>query len=194
MQGVVHGRSHPGIAPVQIRLLGQKRVQIILPARLVVAPSRARKHRKPVVRRPAVGLRVAPDVPIVLGIVAGGPALDEPGVLIRRMVGHEIQDHPEPERFRLGQQPVEICERAEQRADVGVIRHVVSVIRHRRGIDRAQPDRIGAQPGNMVEPPVDAGEIPDPAPGRVLIGARIDVVDDPALPPRRSPDHDVLPG
>ena len=53
---VVDRLAHFGIAPVQIRLLGEKGVVVILPGRFVVLPGAAAEFRQPVVRRAAVRL------------------------------------------------------------------------------------------------------------------------------------------
>src|SRR6266404_6494692 len=61
---VMDGLAHFRVAPVQIRLLGQECVIIILPRRGVVLPGAAAEFRQPVARRPAVGGRLTPDVPV----------------------------------------------------------------------------------------------------------------------------------
>jgi hypothetical protein len=55
---------------------------------------------------------------------------------IRRVVGHEVDDHPQVPRVRGRQHPIEGVEVAEERIDVGVVGHVVSEVAHRRAIER----------------------------------------------------------
>jgi hypothetical protein len=84
---------------------------------------------------------------------------------------------------RLGEQPVEVGERAKRRVDAGEVRDVVAEIRHRRGIDRGQPDGVDAKPTKIVEPVDDAGQIADAIAVAVLKRARVDLIDDPVRPP-----------
>jgi hypothetical protein len=93
----------------------------------------------------AVRSRVAPDVPIALGTAARPATFYEPRVLIRRMIGDEVQDHPDPARVRFRDQPFEIDQVAEDRIDVDIIGDVVAEVGHWRPKDRRNPDRIGAE-------------------------------------------------
>src|SRR5262245_66419426 len=52
--GVVDGRSDRGIAPVEIRLGGEKGMIVMLSACAVIFPSTAAEYRQPIVGRPAV--------------------------------------------------------------------------------------------------------------------------------------------
>src|SRR5277367_1647220 len=82
---VMDSLAHVWIAPIQIRLLGEKRVIIILPGRRIVFPSTAAEFRQPVVRWPAIQARLTPNIPVAPRIVAQTPAFDEPGMLIGGM-------------------------------------------------------------------------------------------------------------
>ncbi len=68
-QHVVHRAFDVGVAPVDVRLLDEERVQVVLLRRLVPLPRGAAERRDPVVRRAAIGLGVAPDVPVALRVV-----------------------------------------------------------------------------------------------------------------------------
>src|SRR5262249_54254768 len=81
-------------------------------------------------------------------------------------------------------QPVEIGERAEDRIDAAIVRDVVAEIGHGRGVERRDPDGIDAEPGQIVRAFDDAGEVADAVGVAVLEGARVDLIDDRALPPR----------
>ena len=86
--------------------------------------------------------------------------------------------------MRLLEQPVEIAERAEDRIDVAIVRHVVAEILHRRGEERADSQmRVDAEIGDIVEPLGDADEVADAVAIVVLKRARIDLVDHRAAPP-----------
>jgi len=107
------------------------------------------------------------------------------------VVGHEIENELEAAPVRLFGQAVHVRERAEEGIDIGVVGDVIAEIGHRRGIDRRDPDRIDTEPDEMIEPRQDAGQIADAVAIRVLKGARIDLIEDPALPPDRRA-HGVL--
>src|SRR4051794_20044969 len=88
---VVDRRAHFWIAPVQVWLCRQEGVVVVLVRCLVEFPGVAPEFGEPIVRRPAIRGRVAPDVPVTLGIFARCAALLEPGMPIRGMVGHQIE-------------------------------------------------------------------------------------------------------
>ena len=67
-------------------------------------------------------------------------------MLVGGVVRHEIEHDLEASRVRLRDEAVEVLERAEERIDTGVVRHVVAEVLHRRGIDRREPQRVDAQP------------------------------------------------
>ena len=104
-------------------------------------------------------------------------------MLIRRVVGNVIEQHFQAAAMRVGQERIEIIEGAEDRIDVGVVADVVAEIRHRRWIDRRNPDGVHAEPLQIVELAPDAGEIADAIAVAVHKRARIDLIDDAALPP-----------
>lgn len=127
-QHVVHGGHELRVAPVQVRLLDQVRVQVALARGRVGLPRGAAEGREPVVRRRAVGLRVAPHVPVALRALAAAPRRDEPRVLARGVGGHPVEDHPDPPRVGVGEQAIEVLEAAEQGVDVAVVGHVVAEV------------------------------------------------------------------
>ena len=94
---VEHGRQHVGVAVVQFRLAAVELVHVELAGGGVVGPGVAAEVGLPVVgqarlRRAVAGGRVAPQVVVALGVVAAAAALHEPGVLVRRVIGHEVED------------------------------------------------------------------------------------------------------
>lgn len=132
-QRVRHRGADRRVVPVELRLLGQERVQVVLTARLVERPWRPdrREVRDPAVRRPSVGRRVAPYVPVTLRARPAAPGLDEPRMLIGRVVRDPVDDDADSAPVRGGKQAIEVLERPELRIDVGVIRHVVPEVGHR---------------------------------------------------------------
>jgi hypothetical protein len=101
------------------------------------------------------------------------------------VIRHEVEDHLEAAAMRRRDQIVECRQIAEQWVDVAVIRDVVAEIRHRRWEDRRDPHRVDAEKDEMIEAPGNAGEIADAVAVAVLKRARVDLIDDPALPPAR---------
>ena len=80
---------------------------VVLAGGGVVLPAAAPEIRTPVVGRTSIGRGVAPDVPVTPRTVSRRTALDEPGMLIGRMVRHEVQYDLQPACVSLGQQTIE---------------------------------------------------------------------------------------
>ncbi|MDT4884309.1 hypothetical protein FQZ97_1204350 [compost metagenome] len=99
------------------------------------------------------------------------------------MVGHEVQDDLEPSRVGLLHQRIEAVQCAEARIDVAEIGDVVAEVGHRRGIDRRDPDGIDAERDQVIQPGADSAQVSDAIAVAVLKRARIDLIDDSALPP-----------
>src|SRR3954454_18299407 len=68
--GVADRRPNVRIAPVEIRLGGEKLVEVVLSRCRIKLPGRSTEHRGPVVRRSTRLRRIAPDKPISFRIVA----------------------------------------------------------------------------------------------------------------------------
>ena len=110
---------------------------------------------------------------------------DEPGMLIRGVVRHEIDDDVDVAPVRLGQPA---GRKSASVPNIGstshVVGHVVAEIGHRRWVKRRQPDRIDthriAQIRQFID---DAREVANAVAVTVLKTARIDLVDNAALPP-----------
>jgi hypothetical protein len=67
--------------------------------------------------------------------------------------------------------------------DVAVVGHIVAVVGHGAGVDRADPEQVDAQVGQVIQPLDDAGQVADAVAVAVLEAARIDFVDDGVVPP-----------
>ena len=80
----------------------QEGVIVVLLRRLIPLPGSTAEGAQPVVGGPAIGVRVAPDVPVAFGVLARGARLDEPGVLVRGVVRDEVEDHLDAAPVRLG--------------------------------------------------------------------------------------------
>ena len=156
-----HGLDHFRVAPVEVGLLRQKGVVIVLPGPLVPLPGAAAEFGQPIGRRAAVGLCIAPDIPIALAAVARGAAVDEPGMLVRSVIGHIIHENLEGAPMGLAHQAIECLQVPEPRVDIEIVRHVVAEIRHRRWKDRRYPDGVDPEIDRIIEPRDDAGEVAD---------------------------------
>jgi len=85
----------------------------------------------------------------------------------------------------LGQQPVEIGERAEQRVHVAMVGDVVAEVGHRRFEERRDPDRVDAEGGDIVQAFDDAGQVAHAIAVGIQETARVDLIDDGTAPPWR---------
>ena len=107
----------------------------------------------------------------------------KPRMLIRAVVRDDVDDDPNAERVRLGDERVCVRQRAEDRVDVPVIGDVVTRVRHRRRVPRVEPDRVDAEPSQVGQVRAHAGEIADPVPVPVGEAAHVQLVDGGAAPP-----------
>ena len=62
------------------------------------------------------------------------------------------------------EQTVQRGEAAEQRVDVARVAHVVAMVGHGGHRDRVQPDRVHAEPAEVVEPFGDPVQVTDAVP------------------------------
>src|ERR1043165_1347219 len=192
-QHLQHRGTHFRVAPVEVRLLCEKCMIVILPSLLIPGPCAPAEFADPIVWHAAALLGVAPDVPIALCTRARGPTLDEPWMLVRGMVGDEVENDLHPAGLRPRDQRIEIRECAEYRIDVGVVCHIVAEVGHRRGKNRRNPDCIHSELDQIVEPRRDAFEIAYAVAVAILERTRIDLIDDAALPPAVRAQHPRLP-
>ena len=176
-------RAHLGIVEIEVGLRGQEIVQVVLPAPRLPFPGDAAEDRQPVVGRRAIRLRIRPHEPVRLWVVAAGAALAEPLVVDRAMAEHLVDHHLQAQRMRLGEQAVEVPERAEQRIDVAEIGDVVAEVGHRRLEERRDPDRIDTERGDVVQALDDARQVAHAVAIRVEETARIHLVHHRAAPP-----------
>jgi hypothetical protein len=172
-----------GVGPVEVRLLAQEEVEVPLTGGLVPRPGRPAERGTPVVRRrrPAA---VAPDVPVPHPRVARPARLEEPGVQARGVVRDPVEEDTHPAPVRLLDEPVDVLERAEHGIHRAVVGDVVPVVRHRRGVDRGQPEGVDSEPLQVLEPRDDPAQVTDAVAGRIGEGAGVDLVEDRVAPPR----------
>ena len=173
------------ILPVQIRLLLAEQMQVPLAGFFIVTPRRRRKEGRPVVRLPSV-LAVAPDIVIPVGIVPAFSRFHKPGVFIGGVIHDEIHHQLDVPLVQLPQKRIKILHCSKFGHDLFIVTDIISHVRIRRIIHRAQPDRADAQPFQMIQPGDDAGDISDPVAVGILKAARVDLVKYPFLPPCRT--------
>src|SRR5690606_23227740 len=127
---------------------------------------------------------VPEDVPVAgRGAGAGPQRLLEPDVLVGGVVGDDVDDHLQAEPVGLGDQRVEVVERAQARVDVARVGDVVAAVGELRGVERAQPEGVDTQRGEVGEARGDAGQVAQSVAVRVGEAARIHLVDDRLPPP-----------
>jgi hypothetical protein len=116
------------VAPVQVRLGDVEQVQVPLAVRHAF-PGRAAEDALPAVRRLAAvrAAAVAEDVALPLRAArCGGQGGAEPGMLVRRVVRHQVDDDLQAQRLRLTDHLVGVTEVAEAGIDRAVIGDVVT--------------------------------------------------------------------
>ena len=164
-----NSRRTLGAGPVEVRLLGREQVQVPLARRAVrlgdPGPARAAEDRLPVVRRQVAARAAArpePEpVPLRRARAAAASASMNHGCWIGAVIGHHVDDDPDAERVRLGDQRVRVRERAEHGLDVAVVGDVVAGVGHRRRVPGVEPDRVDAQLGQVRQVGAHAGQVAD---------------------------------
>ena len=129
-------------------------------------------------------LRVAPDVEVALGRSGRrAPRRLEPGMLIRRVVDDELGDDADAALVRLVDEALEVLDRAVARMDALVVGDVVAVVAQRRRIEGQEPQRVDAEPLQVVELAGQPGKVADAVVVAVEEGADVRLVDDRVLVP-----------
>ena len=181
-----HRRVHRRLVEVEVGLVGVEAVPVV---RL--------RHRIP---GPVAGLEVLEDDPgigVAVGAVAphvarpggaagrGAPRRLEPRVIDRGVVDDQLGDHLEIAAVGLGQQPLEVGQRAVVGVDRGVVGDVVAAVAHRRRIERQQPQRGDPEILEVVEPVDQPGQVADAVAVAVAEAAQVQLVDHRLLEPAR---------
>ena len=174
-----HRLAHVRVAPVEVGLLGQVGVVVALARRLVPLPRPAAEHATQLLG----GFPSRQRYQSRLGLSREARDSCEPRVQVRGVVGDEVQHDLDPVLVRGRHQRVEVVHRPERRVDRAVVGDVVAEVAHRRREERRQPDRVDPEPREVREAVGDPAQVADPITVRVLEGARVDLVDDPAPPP-----------
>ena len=189
-QDLVERPAHVLVPPVEVGLPRQEVVQVVLARRLVQRPCRSAAERAlPVVRRPSVGRRIRPHVPVPMLGVPAPARIHEPRMAIARVVRHQVEQHPDLAGRSRIDQSLQGTHTAELGRHVVVVRHVVPPVAIGAGMDRIEPDAVDAEPREMIEPADHTIEIADPVTIGILERARIRLVQHTVLPPDPSVAH-----
>lgn len=72
-----------------------------------------------------------------------------------------VDQHPQSKRMSPRNQCIEVPHGSKNRIDSDMIGHVIAEIALRRDEERTKPDRIGAQPRDMVQVGGDSRQVAD---------------------------------
>ena len=100
------------------------------------------------------------------------------------MAQNQVHDDVQPSFVSFLEQVFKILQIAKFRVDGVVIRNVIAKIDIGGGVDRRHPDAIHPQVSQVVKVLDDAWQVTDAVPVGILKGTRIDLIDDPILPPK----------
>ena len=157
-------------------------MQIVLARRLVELPGRGAEVGGPVIRLAAT-FGGPPDVVIAVGIVHGFAGLDEPAMLVRSVVHHQIHHQLDPTLMQPDQQLLPVGQGAEVIHDRPVVADIVPVVVVGRLVDGRQPDDVDAEILQIVELADDPAQVADAVAVAVAKAARVDLVNDAFFPP-----------
>src|SRR5437899_12974671 len=104
-------------------------------------------------------------------------------MLVRRMVQHHFDNHPDTALVGGIKKRLEMFQRPEAGVDGTVICDVVAIIAQRRWEKRHEPDRGHAEILQIVELLGKASEVADAVASAVEEGPDVDLVDDSVLVP-----------
>ena len=88
-----------------------------------------------------------------------------------------------PFSHSLVKQAINVGQGAEPWIDTAIVGNVIAEVRHRRRIDRGNPQSFYPKLQQIIEPRKNAREISDAVIVRILKRSRINLIDNPALPP-----------
>ena len=107
-------------------------------------------------------------------------------MLVRSVVDHQVDDDPDPAAVRRLQERREVAECAQPGVHVVIVGDLVAAVAARGGMDRVQPQAVDAEPGQVVQPAGQPGEVTGAIAVGVLERFRVQAVDDRILVPALS--------
>ena len=165
------------IGDVQVGLEGREAVQVVLARAVVPGPV--------VLRRALLASRiVGPHVVVAKRRRAALPRGDEPGVLDRRVVDHEVREHAQTVVGGVADRLDDVAEVPEPVIDGEIVGDVVAVVLVGGRVQGHQPHARRPELRDVVDPLDEARDVA--APVAVGVAERLDVqaVDDRVLPPQ----------
>ncbi len=103
-------------------------MQVELAGGVVPLPGRLPGEVDPVVRRPAAGRRVGPDVIVAQRALPACGRFDEPRMRAARVIGHEVEQHPHTALAGRFDQGIEVVDGAELGMNAQVVADVIAPI------------------------------------------------------------------
>ena len=114
-------------------------------------------------------------------------------MLVRGVVHHEIDDHAQPAIAGGPHELHEVAEGAVIGVDIVEVADVVAVVAVRRGVERHQPETGDAEPGEVIDPAGEPGEVADAVAIAVEECFDIEAIDDRVFPPEIAGRLDLHP-
>ena len=124
-----------------------------------------------------------PDIPVTIFRIRVAARFLEPGMFVRGVVDHQIDQHADAALLGAVGELDEIAQRAVARVDGIIIGYIVSLVALRRYLKRHQPDRRDSQPVQVIEPAHQPGEIADAVAVGIHEAADRQAIDDRVLVP-----------
>jgi hypothetical protein len=104
-------------------------------------------------------------------------------MLVRRVVGHKIENQLEAPLMDGLQQLIEVSQIAKVGIHIAVVSNVVAEIGHGRGVEGRDPYRFDPQLRKVIEPLQDSLKIANAVAICILEGPRINLIKNAVLPP-----------
>ncbi len=184
-QDVDHLLLHGHVVEVQIRLIAEESMPVVLARFGVPRPVGRLGVGEDDARVFVLLVRVAPDVVVAKRRRRVGASNLKPWVLIRRVVHHQLSDHPQAAAVRRLDEGLEVLQTAVRRQYVHVVGDVVPVVAQRRRIGRQQPERGNPEVLQVVELFDQPAEIADPIVVAVKKGFDMQLIQNRVLVPKR---------
>ena len=128
----------------------------------------------------------AQGIRLVLGGVEPLHGLErglEPFVQVGGVVGDDVHHNLDAVGVRGFGETVEVVHRAQTRVHVAVVVHVIAAVGQLAGVEGAEPDRVHAEFGQVVDLLGHAVQVTQAGAGGILERTRVDLVDHGLLPP-----------
>ena len=177
--------AHVRVIPIPVGLFDREQVQVPL-AVLHARPGGAAETGGPVGRRQfaVFATAFAEDVAVALGRTGTGLERGlEPFVQVGGVVGDDVHHNLDAVGVRGFGETVEVVHRAQTRVHVAVVVHVIAAVGQLAGVEGAEPDRVHAEFGQVVDLLGHAVQVTQAGAGGILERTRVDLVDHGLLPP-----------